>query len=333
MPQCNHFLVSATTETTCKPPFVRTDCAFQCVSKCEDVTFKTKCPAIQQKNCKPGCVCPSGLYMQDGTCKKIEECKCKWNVNILGERPVDKKKYYEPGELVVYSDCYELWVRSACPTSTSTLQRGLLLCSKCEGSEWIRKDKKCHRKCEWTSWTYGPCNASCDEAYRTAERKRIYTPSLKEEECTGTDTKTEKCDNLACCNPEKERINDKRCDIRCKDVLNPPENPPPNFYLSTSCQNACKCKEGFALTDDGKSCVRQETCGKCKINGTEFDVSWPPLSCFSIDEGRWNLSTAKNYKYIDGLFKAEVLTPTVFLFRTANPSLVVARSTGVKKVN
>lgn len=147
--------------------------------------------------------------------------------------------------------------------------------SVCEGAKWVRKDKPCHQKCEWTQWNYGPCNASCDEAYRTGTRNRTYSNSYVkgQEVCPGEDKKVEKCDGLACCNSEQTRVNDKRCDITCNEVLNPPTNPAPGLYQSDACQNTCKCRQGYVLTNDRTKCVKDVTCGSCVVNGTTYTVS------------------------------------------------------------
>lgn len=105
----NFFDISATKKNfTCLPPFNRSTCAFQCVSKCEDVTLKVKCSENVTRACSAGCVCPSGKYLQDGTCKKLTECKCVWNVDILGRKPLDYKEYYDPGERIIHSECQDL---------------------------------------------------------------------------------------------------------------------------------------------------------------------------------------------------------------------------------
>lgn len=146
--------------------------------------------------------------------------------------------------------------------------------SSCQGAQWVRIPKPCFTKCEWSPWSYGPCNASCGEAYRNATRQRLFTKvfTKAEETCPGEDRRREKCNDLACCIPEQVRKADKRCDITCDDVLNPPINPPEDFYQDESCQNKCKCQEGYVLSTDMSTCVKDDTCGSCMVNGTMHKV-------------------------------------------------------------
>ncbi|TSK16074.1 SCO-spondin [Bagarius yarrelli] len=231
--------------------------------------------------CLPGCQCPQGFALQDGSCVSLSLCRC----DLDG-------KQYEPGA-VVNKDCnnctcesgrlinctqiecnvdggWSDWTPwSACSVSCGAgLQSRYRFCSNperagaglpCFGPD--RQDQACVQAAcsrnggwgEWTSWT--ECTKSCGGGVRS-RRRECDSPATGGDGDFCEGPKTE----LVACNIE-------HCPVtQCADISGTvfsscgPSCPRTCDDLSWRCEPGCYCIDEKVLNDNATACVEREQC-------------------------------------------------------------------------
>ncbi|XP_039610072.1 SCO-spondin [Polypterus senegalus] len=163
LPPCNH---TAAAVSKCPSGLVfisAEDCEEEslnlCPLSCEDLNTEFNC-SLQ---CKEGCHCPSGFYLQNGICVNASHCHCHWNGTT-----------FQPGETLIRNDCSEC-----------VCLNGKVSCD----------DSLCPVNCEWSSWSLW---TSCDSQCGMGIQERYRSPSNPPAQnggspCLGDSAEAQRC--------------------------------------------------------------------------------------------------------------------------------------------
>ncbi|KAI7792293.1 SCO-spondin [Triplophysa rosa] len=215
-------------------------CAGLCPYGCEDLWPENQCVSV---TCGPGCVCPTGSVMLNGTCVPPSECPCS-RLSLLLAFPnmtLDVQEHHvPPGSFIPH------------------------LCNSCvcDGGVFTCSNVSCDVDCEWSSWSaWSSCSASCGSGHqfssRTVQREHQYGGW----ECEGPSSRTQTCRGPECECPEGERWLwavtglERVCERGCLDMY----GPEPLNCRSRGASEGCVCEEGLYRSPDGR-CVIPALC-------------------------------------------------------------------------
>ncbi|XP_072186520.1 SCO-spondin [Excalfactoria chinensis] len=138
--------------------------AGQCPRICQDLGAGVACTA----QCQPGCHCPAGLLLQNGTCVPPSYCLCYHRGHL-----------YQPGDITVLDTC-----------NNCTCVAGQMVCST----------ETCPVPCTWSNWTaWSSCSHSCDVGMRRRYRVPIVPPlAIGDPPCQGPSMEVEFCSLQPC---------------------------------------------------------------------------------------------------------------------------------------
>ncbi|XP_053571495.1 SCO-spondin-like [Bombina bombina] len=195
-----------------------------CPQTCRGLNSETLCTS----KCMQGCRCPQGLYLQDGACVTISECRCHPGQNlqvpggIISTDPCRVCQCHDGKVTCDDSACpvscgWSAWSQwTSCDTSCGTgIQERFRSPnnpaaanggSPCEGDS--REVKECVSPCveetkgfwgEWSSWS--SCSKTCFydvEHVGLRRRFRHCNSSSSESHCSGESVQEEPCDTALC---------------------------------------------------------------------------------------------------------------------------------------
>ncbi|XP_053322587.1 SCO-spondin-like [Spea bombifrons] len=207
------------------------DCGLRRLDPCPLTCGGLSAEIMCNSSCMEGCRCPPGLYLQDGGCVNISECRCHADsVSLLQGKNVredncsvcrchDGKMTCDDSACVV--DCgWSAWSQwtpcdQTCGTGIQERFRspsnppGANGGSPCEGDS--HEVKECYSPCvngrpdghghwgEWTAWS--PCSVTCFydvEHIGVRRRFRHCGGSVSEAPCAGESVQEEPCDTPLC---------------------------------------------------------------------------------------------------------------------------------------
>ncbi|ROI48994.1 SCO-spondin [Anabarilius grahami] len=265
----------------CPAGQVISTCAGSCPYSCEDLWPENQCvPAT----CSPGCSCPPGAVMLNGTCVPQSQCPCSV-VSLLSASPnvtLDHQEKEVPAGTVIPNSC------NSCV---------------CDGGLFTCTNESCDVDCEWSSWSaWSSCSASCGSGQqfssRTIRRQRQYGG----QECEGPSHTSRVCRGPECECPEDERWfwsvsgSERLCERGCVDLY----RPEPLNCTGPGATEGCVCEEGRYRSLEGRcvipalcQCEEEDGtlrepgsewvdgCQSCRcINGQKHcQSSCPPLHC------------------------------------------------------
>uniref|UniRef100_A0A8D2L3M7 SCO-spondin n=1 Tax=Varanus komodoensis TaxID=61221 RepID=A0A8D2L3M7_VARKO len=97
-----------------------------CPQACQQLSARASCPS----SCVEGCRCPPGLFLQDGGCVNVSQCRCFF-----------EREWRLPGEMFLRDNC-----------SQCVCLDGVVTCDSVA----------CPVPCGWSAWSpWSPCGRSC----------------------------------------------------------------------------------------------------------------------------------------------------------------------------
>ncbi|XP_069815842.1 SCO-spondin-like [Dendropsophus ebraccatus] len=121
-----------------------------CPLTCRGLNAETWCSG----DCMEGCRCPRGLYLQDGHCVNISQCRC--SVEHVSQH-VSQHESQLPGETYSPDDC-----------SVCQCQDGKVTCDS----------SACSQNCRWSGWSqWTPCDQTCGSGVQERFRSPSNPPS------------------------------------------------------------------------------------------------------------------------------------------------------------
>ncbi|KAI4898140.1 hypothetical protein NFI96_015403, partial [Prochilodus magdalenae] len=278
--------------------------------------------------CSPGCQCPHGSALQDGSCVPLPLCRCD----------VDGKQY-EPGA-VVPKDCnnctcesgklvncthfecnvdggWSDWTPwSVCSVSCGAgLQSRYRFCSSPEragnGLPCLGLDRQdqvcvlspCSRDGGWSEWTpWTDCTKSCGGGMRS-RRRECNRPATerKGDFCEGLKTELITCNTDPCpvspCSAVPGSVFSScgpSCPRTCDDLA----------HCEWRCEAGCYCTDGKVLSVNSSTCVEKEQCPCLDLNtGQHIDPEDTVLSadgCNNCTCAGGQLNCSNNPCPVDG---------------------------------
>ena len=79
----------------CLSPKKEQPCVNPCEQRCSDLSKK-----CVSSSCVQSCSCLENTVEQDGKCVPKSECRCTWNVDILGPKPDNYNEEVLPGTII-----------------------------------------------------------------------------------------------------------------------------------------------------------------------------------------------------------------------------------------
>ncbi|KAM9774698.1 SCO-spondin [Syngnathus typhle] len=142
-----------------------------CPPTCSHLSFTNNCT----EECKPGCRCPSRMYLQGGQCVRASQCFCHWNGQKL-----------KPGQIISRDHC-----------TTCTCQDGHVTCNS----------SSCATTCHWSAWSsWSPCDVTCGLGLQQRYRSPVnQTGSLSGYLCPGDSSEVQRC-SIPCDTEEPDGI-------------------------------------------------------------------------------------------------------------------------------
>ncbi|XP_019729253.1 SCO-spondin-like [Hippocampus comes] len=130
-----------------------------CPPICSHLSFTNNCT----EECKPGCRCPNGMYLQGGQCVSASQCVCHWNGQNL-----------QPGQTISRDHC-----------TTCMCQDGQVICNS----------STCATTCQWSAWSsWSPCDVTCGLGLQQRFRSPVnQTGSLRGHLCPGDSAEVQRC--------------------------------------------------------------------------------------------------------------------------------------------
>ncbi|XP_056594756.1 SCO-spondin [Triplophysa dalaica] len=268
-------------------------CAGLCPYGCEDLWPENQCVSV---TCGPGCVCPTGSVMLNGTCIPPSECPCS-PLSLLLAFPnmtLDVQEHQVPPGSIIPHLC-----------NSCVCDSGIFTCS----------NVSCDVDCEWSSWSaWSSCSASCGSGHqfssRTVQREQQYGGR----ECEGPSNRTQICRGPECECPEGERWlwavtgSERVCERGCLDMYRPEAL----NCRSQGASEGCVCEEGLYRSPDGQ-CVIPALCQCEDHDGTlrELGSEWTDgcLSCHCVNGQRSCQSNCPSLHCSEG--EVKVLEPGV----------------------
>ncbi|XP_063003641.1 SCO-spondin-like [Elgaria multicarinata webbii] len=234
----------------CPGAQVLSDCANACPQACSDLRPQTQC---LQEACQPGCTCPSGQVLQDGTCVPRGDCRCTlgpgpatpWAANMSQE---DQAHEYLPGSVI----------RHEC--NSCVCQTGVFRCTQ----------EDCDVPCVWSEWSpWSPCPVTCGLGERLSRRHQLQPRLYGGAECEGPAVRWTPCALPDCACPGGESWlrpgSSAPCERSCLQIY---EDPPEN--CSTGAAQGCVCQLGHYRNGSGR-CVVAAHC-ECQHRGQAYSA-------------------------------------------------------------
>uniref|UniRef100_A0A3Q2CH68 SCO-spondin n=1 Tax=Cyprinodon variegatus TaxID=28743 RepID=A0A3Q2CH68_CYPVA len=267
--------------STCPPGQQWTQCLLGPVT-CTDLTLDLS------RNCTPGCQCPHGTVLQDGSCVPQSDCRCDINREPTGDGDTlieNFNMYNVYIHMLTLCDPYQVdghwsnWTPwGQCSVSCGAgLQSRYRFCSSpqqsgsglpCLGSR--REDRVCiSSPCDvdggwsqWTDWT--ECTKSCGGGVQSRRRQCDSPPPEGDGDyCEGLGTEVRGCNTDHCPVPPCWKVPGTvfsscgpSCPRSCDDLS----------HCEWHCEPGCYCTEGKVLSANGTLCVAREDCPCLDIN-------------------------------------------------------------------
>ncbi|KAL1006349.1 hypothetical protein UPYG_G00071200, partial [Umbra pygmaea] len=252
---------------------VFSQCAGGCPYSCEDLWPENQCVPGP---CSPGCSCPPGMVLHNGSCVLHDMCPCstrfvQGTMNITLDDPTEE---VPPGTVLNHL------------CNTCVCKGGVLNCT----------EDPCDADCEWGSWSeWTPCSVSCGSGQRTSSRAVFQPRQYEGAECEGLAQRTATCRGPDCSCPIGERW------VRSvPEALSVCERSCEEIYLTSplncSSSEGCVCEEGGYRNPEGRCVIPalcpcddkealkeagsewEEGCSKCRcVNGQKRCQSRCPL--------------------------------------------------------
>ncbi|KAM4544149.1 SCO-spondin [Fundulus diaphanus] len=268
----------------CPSGQVYSNCSASCPYTCEDLWPHTQCLPVP---CAPGCSCPPGQVLYEGSCVPHADCPCSslslpteyqsWNMSSEGFTEV----LLQPGTTVQHR------------CNTCVCRGGVFSCSS----------KTCDVACQWSSWSpWSLCSASCGTSRQSSTRSVLQPSLYGGAPCDGLNIRTTACVAPDCECPDGEQwrrsLSEEAplCERSCQDIYS---TSPVNCSRSAE---GCVCQEGLYRNPAGVCVIPalcpchdqgilreaasdwEEGCLACScVNGRKLcQPRCPPLDC---DEG------------------------------------------------
>ncbi|XP_039512123.1 SCO-spondin [Pimephales promelas] len=269
----------------CPAGQVFSTCAGSCPYSCEDLWPENECVSV---SCSPGCRCPPGAVMLNGSCVPQSQCPCSV-LSLLSASPnvtLDPQEPEVPAGAVVPNLC------NSCV---------------CDGGLFICTNESCDVDCEWSVWSsWSSCSSSCGSGHQFSSRTVRRQHQYRGQECEGPSHTQRVCRGPECECPEGERWlwsvsgPERVCERGCVDLY----RPEPLNCTGAGASEGCVCEEGRYRSLDGRCvipalCPCEEDdgtirepglewvdgCQSCRcINGQKHCQSnCPPLQCSETD--------------------------------------------------
>ncbi|KAE8595015.1 hypothetical protein XENTR_v10015432 [Xenopus tropicalis] len=262
----------------CPGDQVYSDCANVCPQTCADLRPGTECV---NETCEPGCSCPVGQVLLNGTCISPENCTCSlqptasmpWAANLTLEETM---KEYKAGT-AIYHQC-----------NSCVCHMGAFSCTQ----------DNCNVDCQWSDWSeWSPCTVTCGTGVQISLRHQVQQRLYEGLECSGPSTRQRPCVQADCDCPEGESwrrpsLGTELCERTCQEMYGDPQRNcsgsggcvcEPGRYRSISgpCVTAahCECEHQGQIYLPGTEW--QDGCETCRcVNGLrECTAGCPPLHC------------------------------------------------------
>ncbi|XP_070960618.1 SCO-spondin [Oncorhynchus clarkii lewisi] len=268
----------------CPSSQVFSQCAGSCPYSCEDLWPENQCVSGP---CIPGCTCPPGMVLYNGSCVPHDACPCSphsltGTLNMTLDEP--------EGEVA----------------SGTVLQHQCNTCV-CQGGVFNCTEDPCNVDCEWGSWSeWSQCSVSCGSGQRNSRRTVFQPQQYEGAECEGPAQRTALCRAPDCACPDGERWRKSVsealsvCERSCVEIyLTSP--------LNCSATEGCMCKEGLYRNAEGL-CVIPALC-PCEDQGVlrEASSEWEEgcLVCRCVNGQKWCQSGCPLLQCEEGEVKVE----------------------------
>ncbi|KAM8881275.1 SCO-spondin isoform 1-T4 [Synchiropus picturatus] len=227
--------------TDCPSNQVFSDCAGLCPYTCEDLWLHNQCVPVP---CSPGCTCPPGQVLHDGSCVPHSECPCaphallsgypRWNISMVE------------------------WSHIMLPPGT-TIQQQCNFCV-CENGVFNCTSDNCDVDCEWSGWSeWSPCSTTCGSGEQISSRTVLQPSQYGGAACEGPSYRKRTCIAPNCVCPINEQWRKSStedallCERTCEDIYS---------LIPLNCSlgfEGCVCEEGLYRNAMG-ACVIPAHC-------------------------------------------------------------------------
>ncbi|KAF4095523.1 hypothetical protein G5714_023126 [Onychostoma macrolepis] len=232
----------------CPAGQVFSSCAGSCPYSCEDLWPQNQCVPL---TCSPGCSCPPGAVMLNGSCVPQSQCPCSV-VSLLSvshNLTLDLQEQEVPAGTVIPDSC------NSCV---------------CEGGIFTCTNESCDVDCEWSGWSaWSSCSASCGSGQQFSSRTIWRQRQYGGRECEGPSHTSRVCRGPECECPEDERWLwsesglGRVCERGCLDLY----GPEPLNCTGPGATEGCVCEEGLYRSLEGR-CVIPALCQCEEEDGT-----------------------------------------------------------------
>ncbi|KAJ8277520.1 hypothetical protein GJAV_G00076090, partial [Gymnothorax javanicus] len=247
----------------CPEGLVFSPCSSSCPYTCEDLWPEAQCVPGP---CRPGCACPPGKVLLEGSCVPHSSCPCS-SLSIHGTLNLTLD---EPRDLIAPGTV----VQQLCNTCV------------CDGGVFFCTEDPCDVDCEWGSWSaWSPCSVSCGTGEQQAGRVIQLPRQYGGAECEGPAQRSRVCQAPDCACPAGERWwrggteAAPPCERSCREMyLATPVN-----CTGRSVEQGCTCEEGLYRNVAGR-CVIAALCecyedGAWREAGTEWEEGCQSCRC------------------------------------------------------
>ncbi|XP_068160698.1 SCO-spondin [Antennarius striatus] len=272
----------------CPTGQVFSDCSNSCPHVCEDLWTHTQCVPGP---CSPGCTCPTGQVLHEGSCVPHTDCPCS-SMSLPEGHPSRNVQYEEKTGALL-------------PPGT-TVQH---LCNTCvcQGGMFNCTSELCDVDCEWANWSqWSPCSASCGSGQQSSTRVKLRSSQYGGRPCEGPDHRTTSCMAPDCWCPVEEQwrrsVSEEvlLCERSCQEIYSPPIN-------CSHSSEGCVCRGGFYRNTQG-GCVIPALCpchdqGVLREAGSEWEEGC--LSCRCVNGRKSCQSRCSAFHCDEGEVKVE----------------------------